>query len=112
MMEQIDRDVMRTHPDMHFFSGSDRTAQTHREVCFRSIPTVHSTAEYRLSPASLSAMLREHKRSTHSVQCIRAGRASLDKRGQQKHGHLLGPLLICATSDIRPCLANLATGPC
>jgi len=33
MMEQIDRDVMRTHPDMHFFSGSDRTASTHREVC-------------------------------------------------------------------------------
>ena len=33
MMEQIDRDVMRTHPDMHFFSGSDGAAVTHREVC-------------------------------------------------------------------------------
>ncbi len=32
MMEQIDRDVMRTHPDMHFFSGSDGAAVTHREV--------------------------------------------------------------------------------
>lgn len=32
MMEQIDRDVMRTHPDMHFFSGSDGSAVTHREV--------------------------------------------------------------------------------
>ena len=32
MMEQIERDVMRTHPDMHFFSGDDPTATTHREV--------------------------------------------------------------------------------
>ena len=32
MMEQIDRDVMRTHPDMHFFSGSDQAATQHREV--------------------------------------------------------------------------------
>ena len=32
MMEQIDRDVMRTHPDMHFFSGDDSTVITHREV--------------------------------------------------------------------------------
>ena len=32
MMEQIDRDVMRTHPGLHFFSGDDGTAVTHREV--------------------------------------------------------------------------------
>ena len=32
MHEQIERDVMRTHPDMHFFSGSDGAAVTHREV--------------------------------------------------------------------------------
>ena len=32
MMEQIDRDVMRTHPDLHFFSGDDQTAITHREA--------------------------------------------------------------------------------
>ena len=32
MKEQIDRDVMRTHPDMHFFSGSDQAATQHREV--------------------------------------------------------------------------------
>lgn len=31
-MEQIDRDVMRTHPDMHFFSGASTAAATHREV--------------------------------------------------------------------------------
>jgi hypothetical protein len=24
VMEQVDRDVMRTHPDMHFFSGEAR----------------------------------------------------------------------------------------
>ena len=32
MMEQIDRDVMRTHPDMHFFGGSDGAAVLHQEV--------------------------------------------------------------------------------
>ncbi|KAK9915756.1 hypothetical protein WJX75_003726 [Coccomyxa subellipsoidea] len=31
MMEQIDRDVMRTHPGLHFFSGDDGAAVTHRE---------------------------------------------------------------------------------
>jgi hypothetical protein len=31
-MEQIDRDVMRTHPDMHFFSGDSDDAETHRKV--------------------------------------------------------------------------------
>lgn len=41
MMEQIGRDVMRTHPDMHFFSGSDCTAETHRNVSFKvPIPQV------------------------------------------------------------------------
>lgn len=32
VLEQIDRDVMRTHPDMHFFSGADPAAVLHREV--------------------------------------------------------------------------------
>lgn len=32
MMEQIDRDVLRTHPGLHFFSGDDGAAVTHREV--------------------------------------------------------------------------------
>ena len=32
MMEQIDRDVMRTHPDMHFFSGDGDVPKGHREV--------------------------------------------------------------------------------
>lgn len=32
LKEQIDRDVMRTHPDMHFFSGDDTPAMQHREV--------------------------------------------------------------------------------
>ena len=32
IMEQIDRDVMRTHPDMHFFSGDDAPAVQHRQV--------------------------------------------------------------------------------
>ena len=32
MMEQIDRDVMRTHPDMHFFSGDGEPSKRHREV--------------------------------------------------------------------------------
>lgn len=31
-MEQIDRDVMRTHPDMHFFSGDNHEAELHRKV--------------------------------------------------------------------------------
>jgi hypothetical protein len=30
IMEQIDRDVMRTHPDMHFFSGGSADAEQHR----------------------------------------------------------------------------------
>ncbi len=34
VLEQIDRDVMRTHPDMHFFSGDDPAATLHREVKF------------------------------------------------------------------------------
>ena len=32
MLEQIERDVMRTHPDMHFFSGDDPIAVRHRKV--------------------------------------------------------------------------------
>ncbi len=40
MMEQIERDVMRTHPGLHFFSGDDGAAVTHREVSFRLIISV------------------------------------------------------------------------
>ena len=36
MLEQIERDVMRTHPDMHFFSGDDPVAVRHRKACFPS----------------------------------------------------------------------------
>jgi hypothetical protein len=32
ILEQITRDVMRTHPDMHFFSGETEDAELHREV--------------------------------------------------------------------------------
>ncbi len=38
MMEQIDRDVLRTHPGLHFFSGDDGAAVTHREVCLVAGP--------------------------------------------------------------------------
>ena len=31
-MIQVERDVMRTHPDMQFFSGDDARAEGHREV--------------------------------------------------------------------------------
>jgi hypothetical protein len=34
MLEQIERDVMRTHPDMHFFSGDDPVAVRHRKARF------------------------------------------------------------------------------
>jgi hypothetical protein len=36
-MEQIDRDVMRTHPDMHFFSGDTREAEGHRTEMKRAL---------------------------------------------------------------------------
>ena len=36
MIEQIDRDVMRTHPDMHFFSGDSEASILHREVSCNS----------------------------------------------------------------------------
>lgn len=32
VQEQIDRDVTRTHPDMHFFSSNTAVAARHREV--------------------------------------------------------------------------------
>lgn len=35
--EQIDRDVMRTHPDMHFFSGDGPAAVLHREEMKRGL---------------------------------------------------------------------------
>ena len=36
-MEQIDRDVMRTHPDMHFFSGESAEAEEHRRDMKRGL---------------------------------------------------------------------------
>lgn len=36
-MEQIDRDVMRTHPDMHFFSGDTEEAEQHRREMKRCL---------------------------------------------------------------------------
>ncbi|KAL0403615.1 UNVERIFIED_CONTAM: TBC1 domain family member 13 [Sesamum radiatum] len=32
IMEQIDRDVMRTHPDIHFFSGDSTSAKSNQEA--------------------------------------------------------------------------------
>ncbi|KAJ7955391.1 TBC1 domain family member protein [Quillaja saponaria] len=32
IIEQIDRDVMRTHPDMHFFSGDSQSAKSNQEA--------------------------------------------------------------------------------
>ncbi len=32
IQEQIERDVLRTHPDMHFFSGETPEAEEHRTV--------------------------------------------------------------------------------
>jgi hypothetical protein len=32
ILEQITRDVMRTHPDMHFFTGETEEAELHRQV--------------------------------------------------------------------------------
>ncbi|KAF6264666.1 rab-GTPase-TBC domain-containing protein [Scenedesmus sp. NREL 46B-D3] len=37
VMEQIDRDVMRTHPDMHFFSGDSAEAEQHRREMKRCL---------------------------------------------------------------------------
>ncbi|GMH40284.1 hypothetical protein BSKO_08188 [Bryopsis sp. KO-2023] len=35
--DQIERDVMRTHPDMHFFSGDGEEAATHRREMMRAL---------------------------------------------------------------------------
>lgn len=35
--EQIERDVMRTHPDLHFFSGDGEEAALHREEMMRAL---------------------------------------------------------------------------
>jgi hypothetical protein len=32
ILEQITRDVMRTHPDMHFFTGDTEEAELHRQA--------------------------------------------------------------------------------
>ncbi|KAK8485562.1 hypothetical protein V6N12_046797 [Hibiscus sabdariffa] len=41
IMEQIDRDVMRTHPDMHFFSGDSKLAKSNQDA-MRNILIVFS----------------------------------------------------------------------
>jgi len=47
VLEQIDRDVKRTHPDMHFFSGDDPSAVAHRQVlmnffCYMQMQLLHA----------------------------------------------------------------------
>lgn len=37
VLEQIERDVRRTHPDMHFFSGDDEVPQQNREAMCRAL---------------------------------------------------------------------------
>lgn len=37
VQEQIERDVARTHPDMHFFSGASGAAATHRAHLRRAL---------------------------------------------------------------------------
>ena len=54
MMEQIDRDVMRTHPGLHFFSGDDGSAVTHREVPFQANLTPPSNLSWRFYEINLS----------------------------------------------------------
>ncbi len=49
MLEQIERDVMRTHPDMHFFSGDDPIAVRHR----KARTAVTQAAGIRLTHAAL-----------------------------------------------------------
>lgn len=44
MLEQIDRDVKRTHPDMHFFSGDDPSAVAHRQVLMNFFCQLHADA--------------------------------------------------------------------
>ncbi len=36
------QDVMRTHPDMHFFSGDDGDAVLHRQVAFHNAGNAQS----------------------------------------------------------------------
>lgn len=69
MMEQIDRDVMRTHPDMHFFSGDGEPSKRHREVCMSiTHVSVHllackvstKTTAYHVSAEFQSRLLRHH----------------------------------------------------
>ncbi|GAX82972.1 hypothetical protein CEUSTIGMA_g10399.t1 [Chlamydomonas eustigma] len=37
VMAQVERDVMRTHPDMHFFTGESPEAEVHREEMKRAL---------------------------------------------------------------------------
>lgn len=47
IMEQIDRDVMRTHPDMHFFSGDSADAEQHRREMkrYRTHAQTHAASD-------------------------------------------------------------------
>ncbi len=57
MMEQIDRDVMRTHPGLHFFSGDDGMAVIHRDVRASTLTCRHAEAQTYLQEfAHASAM--------------------------------------------------------
>ena len=60
MMEQIDRDVMRTHPGLHFFSGDDGAAVTHREVPSQTSLT---------PPSSCASPLLQEDMKTHANTC-------------------------------------------
>jgi len=61
VLEQIDRDVKRTHPDMHFFSGDDPSAVAHRQVLMNFFCQLHADAALaRLNAAPLHDCMRPH----------------------------------------------------
>ena len=51
ILEQITRDVVRTHPDMHFFTGESEASELHRQVpcscsrCLSEALLTHSSTE-------------------------------------------------------------------
>ncbi len=72
MMEQIDRDVMRTHPGLHFFSGDDGSAVTHREVPLsgHSAPPPQSSMQLPLKVLVSLCEGRSFGTATDSQECI------------------------------------------
>lgn len=75
MMEQIDRDVMRTHPGLHFFSGDDGMAVTHREVRAPALTCRHAEAwtdQHECAQAGVSSKARKRIISRHSAQHCQA----------------------------------------